>query len=32
MFAIAKKLTQAGVLGLNRRNAGYTLWGLLNNS
>ena len=26
MFAIAKKLTQAGVLGLNRRNAEYTLW------
>jgi alpha-L-glutamate ligase-like protein len=26
MFAIAKKLTQAGVLSLNRRNAEYTLW------
>jgi len=26
MFAIAKKLTQTGVLGLNRRNAEYTLW------
>ena len=26
MFGIAKKLTQAGVLGLNRRNAEYTLW------
>ena len=26
MFAIAKKLAQAGVLSLNRRNAEYTLW------
>jgi alpha-L-glutamate ligase-like protein len=26
MFAIAKKLAQAGVLSLNRRNADYTLW------
>ncbi len=26
MFGIAKKLTQAGVLSLNRRNAEYTLW------
>jgi len=26
MFGIAKKLSQAGVLGLNRRNAEYTLW------
>lgn len=26
MFGIAKKLTQAGVLGLNRRNTDYTLW------
>ena len=26
MFGIAKKLSEAGVLGLNRRNAGYTLW------
>jgi alpha-L-glutamate ligase-like protein len=26
MFGIAKKLEQAGVLGLNRRNAEYTLW------
>lgn len=26
MFGIAKKLAQAGVLGLNQRNAEYTLW------
>ncbi len=26
MFGIARKLSQAGVLGLNHRNAGYTLW------
>ena len=26
MFAIAKKLAKAGVLGLNQRNAEYTLW------
>jgi len=26
MFAIAKKLAQAGVLSLNRRNAEYSLW------
>lgn len=26
MFAIAKKLAQAGILSLNRRNADYTLW------
>ncbi len=26
MFALAKKLKDIGVLGLNNRNAGYTLW------
>jgi alpha-L-glutamate ligase-like protein len=26
MFALAKTLTDRGVLGLNHRNAGYTLW------
>ena len=26
MFALAKTLTERGVLGLNHRNAGYTLW------
>ena len=26
MFALAKKLAERGVLGLNHRNAGYTLW------
>ncbi len=26
MFGLAKRLSQRGVLGLNHRNAGYTLW------